>query len=333
MDNEMLIKNGIRALVLIALIFVLLFLLTFTGVMRCSQLPLFGEAWCDVYWGIKTFVTGSPKVLIVYGDYGLGNPIGPEPGSLKELLEDPEILGVYPDTMPIDRVNFGNLRNYDIVIVEKAKKIETKELRAFIDFAMMPTGGTLIWTGDAGTELGPNDAYAYTTDKDPKSDVNAIIGPWTRTDGEYIISFDELLGLRPVDKYKTTFCELSGCPSGTPFLAGNIETEPSGSHPLIYGISRALPLYIFQGEDFAVVDTLSGGVTNEVLSIDFGSDISSREYDLNRSAPLIVTSGVGERVVYYAMPPELYANPRLEQFGKGRYFLPIENMYYGVIKG
>ena len=55
--------------------------------------------------------------------------------------------------------------------------------------------------------------------------------------------------------------------------------------------------------------------------------------DLNRSVPLIVTSGVGERVVYYAMPPEYFANPKLDQFEKGRYFLPIENMYYGNIKG
>jgi len=327
------IQNGIRILVLLALIFVLLFVLTFTGVMKCSQLPVAGEAWCDVYWGIKTFATGSPKVLIVYGDSGLGNPVGPEPGSLKELLEDPQILGVYPDTLPIERVNLGNLRNYDMVIVDRARMIETKQLRAFIDYAMMPTGGILIWTGDAGTELGPNDGYLYTTDKNPDSDVNAIIGPWSRMDGEYMISFDELLGLRPVDSNAITFCELASCPEGRAILAGNIETEPSGSHPLIVGLSRTLPLYLFKGEDLAVVTTLSGGITNEVLSLDFGSQMGTPSYDLNRSVPLIVTSGIGERIIYYAMPPEYFANPRLEEEGKGRYLLPLENMYYGSLKG
>lgn len=327
------VKNGVHALILIALVFVLLFLLTFTGVMKCSQLPLMGEAWCNVYWGVKTFATGGPRILIVYGNSGLGNPTGFGNGSLEDLLADPTILGVHADTIEVDKVNFGNLRNYDMVIVDRAKQIETKQLRAFIDYAMQPTGGILVWTGDAGTELGPSDHYLYTKDKDPDADVNEVIGPWSRKDGEYMVSFDELLGLKPIDADNVTFCELTSCPGGKPILVGNLETEPSGSHPLINGISRALPLYVFNGEDFALVETLSGILTTQVLSLDFGGDIGTPSYDLNRSVPLIVTSGIGERIVYYALPPEYFANPRLAEFGKGRYFLPIENMYYGNLKG
>lgn len=327
------IKEGKNVAILIVLIFVLLFMVTFTGIMRCSDLPVMGEAWCNVYWGIKTFATGAPKVLIVYGESGLGNPVGVGNGSLEELLADPAILGVYADTLPIDSVNFGNLKGYDIIIVDRAKEIETRQLRAFIDYAMQPTGGILVWTGDAGTKLGREDHYLYTQDIDPETDVNRIIGPWARKDGDMMVSFDELLGVRTVDTNKATFCELVQCPTSNPFLAGNLITEPSGNHRLIKGLSRILPLFVFNGEDFGVVETISGSNTTEVLSLDFGAEIDAVGRDLNRSVPMIVTSGVGERVVYYALPPEYYANPKLEAFGKGRYLLPIENLYYGNIKG
>ncbi|MCX6798949.1 MAG: hypothetical protein NTW59_02510, partial [Candidatus Diapherotrites archaeon] len=131
MQKPDMVKNAVRAAVLIALIFALLFVLTFTGIMKCSQLPVAGEAWCNVYWTIKTYATGQPRVLIVYGDDGLGNPIGDsgnpvyDSGSLQSLLANPNILGVHADTMHISRVNAGNLRGYDIVIVDKARTLET----------------------------------------------------------------------------------------------------------------------------------------------------------------------------------------------------------------
>lgn len=328
MKTDDIIKNGIHVAILLGLIFALLFLLSFSGVMKCNELPLAGGAWCGVYWSIM----GEPRVLIVYGESGLGNPIGGE-GSLEQLLENPDILGVHPDTLPIDRVNFGNLINYDIVIVDRAKMIETKQLRAFIRYALEPTGGVLIWTGDAGTQLGPKDAYLLTTDKDPDNDLNEIIGPWSRQEDGYMINFDELLGIRLIDVNKTNFCQLTNCPQGKIINVGNIVTEPSGTHPLIRGISRSLPLYIFKGEDFTVVETLSGSLTNEVLSLDFGTEMDAAGYDLNRSVPLIVTSGIGERIIYYAMPLEYFANPKLREAGKGPYYLPLENMYYGSLKG
>jgi len=334
MDTEALTKNAVHVGILIALVFALLFLLTFTGVVKCSQFPIFGEAWCDVYWGIKTFTIGSPRVLIVYGETGLGNPIGfDNNGSLEELLSDPGLVGARVDTLPVDRANLGNLQGYDMVIVDRARRIETKQLRAFIDYATLPTGGILVWTGDAGTELGPNDVFLYTKDKDPDADVNRPIGPWERRDNDKMILFDELLGVRPVDNDNISFCELLSCREGRPVNAGNLETEPSGDHPLIMGIAKTLPLYVFKGQDFAVVETLSGSITNEVLSLEFGSNISRPGADLNKSAPMIVTSGIGERVIYYALPPEYYANPKLLDFEKGRYLVPIENMYFGSLKG
>ena len=55
--------------------------------------------------------------------------------------------------------------------------------------------------------------------------------------------------------------------------------------------------------------------------------------EIGKSVPFIVTSGIGNRVVYYALPLEYFANPRLADFERGRYFQPIENMYYGLLTG
>lgn len=326
MNRELLIKNTTRVVFLIALIVALLFVITFTGIMKCNQFPVIGGAWCNAYWAIKSFTTGAPRVLIVYGDSGLGNPIGE--GGLKELLANPEILGVHADILDVDRVTIGNLRNYDLVIVERAKKIETKQLMAFIEYATGPTGGTLVWTGDAGTALGKDDQLLYTTHRDPTADENKPIGPWARRDADLMVSFDQLLGVQYFGK---NFCQAVECSTDAPSFAGNIETEPTGSHPLIRGIGRTLPLYVFKDEDFALVETLSGGITTEVLTLNFGSNLVKA--DLGKSVPLIVTAGLGERVIYYALPPEYYANPKLAAAGKGTYLLPIENMYWGPLKG
>jgi hypothetical protein len=334
MNQQLLIKNATRVVFLIALIVALLFVITFTGIIKCNQFPVIGGAWCNAYWAIKAFTTGAPRVLIVYGESGLGNPI--DEGGLRDLLSNPEILNVHADIMDVGRVTIGTLRNYDLVIVERAKKINTTQLRAFIDYATGPTGGTLIWTGDAGTEPGESyvggktvkDQLLYTTERDPTADANEPIGPWARKEGDLMISFDQLLGVQYLGK---NFCQAVECSTDAPSLAGNIETEPTGSHPLIRGIGRTLPLYVFKDEDLALVEAMSGGITTEVLALNFGSNLVKA--GLDKSVPLIVTAGLGERVIYYAMPPEYYANPKLTAAGKGTYLLPVENMYWGPLKG
>ena len=127
MDIQQIVKYASRAAVLIILVIALLGILTWTGVMKPRVIP----GWCEAYWGIVAFQTGGPKVLIVYGNEGLGNPIGPCEGNLqqcglKDILANPEVLGIRADTMRLSSVNLGNLRNYHLVIVEKAKKMETK---------------------------------------------------------------------------------------------------------------------------------------------------------------------------------------------------------------
>ncbi|MDP6670466.1 MAG: hypothetical protein QGI60_01470 [archaeon] len=337
--------------VLLALLGVLLGLLTWTGVMQCNAIP----GWCDVYWGIL----GKPSVLIVYGDSGLGNPVGActdEGCSLQEMLANPKLLGVHAQTLHIDRVNSGNLTPYNLVIVERARKIPTKTLRAFIDY--YNSGGRLIWTGDAGTELGESyvggklvkDEYLHAIDRtssevnkllentqgeDTVLDFNVPIGPWARKDGDLMISFDQLLSLN----YAGNYCQFNTCFADKPIHVGNIEPEPSRDHPLIRGIAADLQLWVFKDQDFAVVQTIPGGITTEVLTLDMGSNLivtnpkNNNKADYGKTNPMIVTSGVGGRVIYYSMPPELYANPRLDSFDKDLYYLPLENMYYGSLYG
>ncbi|MCX6799490.1 MAG: hypothetical protein NTW59_05355, partial [Candidatus Diapherotrites archaeon] len=214
--------------------------------------------------------------------------------------------------------------------------METKPMRALMEYALEPTGGTLVWTGDAGTVLGPNDQYLYREEREGTAiagvedkDMN-VIGPWARKDSDIMVSLDEWLGVRIVNKSKPTFCEIIGCKSETAIFVGNLETEPSGKNPLIRGMSATLQLWVIPKEDFAIARTVSGGITTEALTLRFPSNYQK---DLNKGTPMIVTSGVGERFLYYAMPPEYYANPKVKEAKNLEYFLPLENLYYGIIKG
>ena len=299
-------------LVLLALIAVLLFVATWTGVIKCGVVPF----WCDTYYSVM----GKPKVLIVYGNEGLGNP-----ELLQELMADPGFVGVKPTMLQIDRVNLGNLKPYALVIVERAKKIETKKLQDFVEY--VNSGGRLVWTGDSGTELGTGDDYLYADESpDANQKEHSIIGPWTRKTGDTIVSFDQLISVN----YKANYCAIKPCQKEIPTIAGNLRPEPTREHPLISSLATNLVLRVFDGEDFAIVNTTSGYVTTEVLSIDYGGELFDAENKpLGSSSPIIVVSGVGERVAYYAMPPELFANPKLARNQK--YFSIVRNMYNGML--
>ncbi|HLD58853.1 MAG TPA: hypothetical protein VI977_04410 [archaeon] len=339
MNANLMLKNAYKIITLIVLVVLLLGVLTFTGIMKPRVIP----GWCNVYWGAMGFATGGPKVAIVYGTDGLGNPDGPCPQglqqcSLKEILANPQILGVRADLLRLSSVNLGNLKNYNLVIVEKARTMETKQMRALIDYYNQ--GGRLVWTGDAGTMLGPNDEYLYTNER-ANTDSNKIIGPWARKDNDIMVSLDQVLSV----EYKTNFCSIKSCPENSPIPAGRMMPETTGENPFIKGMGASLPLYVFKGEDFSIVETISGGVTTQALSLEPGTSIVGTDgKDYGSEFPLIVSSGLGDRAVYYAVPPEYFANPKLYNFsiaGKagyvagvpGPYFLPIENLYWGMICG
>lgn len=303
--------------ILLALIGSVVFLFTWTGVIKCNIIP----GWCDAYWFIVR--GGEPRILIVSGDFGMGNP-----DLLEQTLRDPTHAGAITTQAHIDRITLGNLQEFDLVIVERARQMETAKLRMFMDY--VDSGGRLVWTGDAGVELGREkqypgnqtieDEYLF-EDEDPNldSNVHRMIGPWARKEGTRIVPFHEFLGVQ----YETNYCSIKEC-TGRPWQ-GVLITNPSRDHPLVYALR---PNLVLRG-DFAIVTDVSGSITTRALTLDWFSElIGQDQLNYGRTFPLITTSGYGERIAYYAVPPEQFVAEDLEE----KYYSIVENVYYGMLR-
>ncbi|MBI1974084.1 hypothetical protein HYS54_04690, partial [Candidatus Micrarchaeota archaeon] len=145
MDTAAIRKNLPHLIAAVILIFVLLFVLTRFGYMRCSDVPGF----CGIYYSI----VGTPRIAIVGGTDGMGDP-----EALRGLIA--ERTGRFADLIPLDQLTAGGvLDNYQVIIVDKARKIDTATLKTFSNF--VSRGGKLVWIGDAGTQLGSNDLTCF----------------------------------------------------------------------------------------------------------------------------------------------------------------------------
>jgi hypothetical protein len=348
-------KDVSHVIILVALVGALFFLLTWSGVMKCRTVP----GWCNIYWDIVR--GGQPRIMIVYGDSGMGNP-----DLLKETLADPTHAGIFATLEHIDRVSLGNLKQYDLVIVEKARQISSEKLKMFMDY--VNGGGRLVWTGDSGTEsesvirnpdgtaTGNSKEFLF-MDEDPSLDTNEhlLVGPWARKFGTTVVAFHEFLGVQ----YLTNYCSIKPC-QGRPWQ-GKLVTSADREHPLVYALRTDL---VLRG-DFAIVEDVPSAITTRVLTLDWMSNLiastpsgprlpdfnysdygvsdsrytggfdqtqfrwpDSNRTDFGRNFPLIVTSGYGERVAYYAVPPEQFVEPDQPQ----KYYSIVENLYYGMLR-
>ena len=307
MDKD-LIDLGMKVGGLIVMVIVLGFILIWSGIISCSQIPM----GCEIYEA----VLGSPRVLIVHGDSGLGDP-----EALKVILQDPQGVGVNAvDISHIDRISLGNLKRYRLVIVEKARKISAEQLQMFMDYSKQ-TDGRLIWIGDAGAERGSKEIQA-------PEDINDLAdadNPWYRVidkgvEGYLPVAFDQFLGLKYVDNY----CTETDC-ADKPFTVGVLNSENTGNHPLIFGATQVLNFKISKEHDFTIVEQFpNASNSNIVLSLDLGSITNGRENEIARYVPMIATSGFGERVAYYAYPPEYFVKDN-------NFFVYTKNMYYGML--
>ncbi len=309
MDSNYIADRGIKAFGAVILILVILFILTFIGLVKCSSIPF----WCDVYES----VAGSPRVLIVYGDDGLGNP-----DELRLILQDPNMVGANAvDIAHIDTISLGNLRSYRLVIVEKARTLSMDQLNMFMDYVnKAEISGRLIWVGDAGVVRPSTELEGLT---DTNSSRNLIDNAWARaieTDAEYLVlNFDEFLGLRYVGNY----CEFSSC--ADEFSVGILRSELTGNHKLIYGTSPSLEMRIKKERDFAIVRQFPNAQnSNLILTLDQGSVKVVEGLEIPRFLPVIATSGLGERVAYYSYPLEYFVKDN-------NYTLYVKNMYYGML--
>ncbi|MBS3057206.1 MAG: hypothetical protein J4415_01100 [Candidatus Diapherotrites archaeon] len=299
---------------LIALVVALLFVATWIGLVRCSTIPF----WCDAYWGIMRFPQGEPSVLIVMGDDGLGDA-----ELLQQAMQDPSHLGVRAQIAELAYTSIGNLRKHDLVIVTHAKSISTKKLKMFADY--VTTGGRLVWTGDAGTAYARDenkDVFLYEDDLDLNAAHDAF-GPWARKKGDEVVRFDYVLGV----KYRTNYCEVKKCENEPLTYIGKLEA-PDRFHRLVNAIKPGLVLH----GDFSIVEALDDATITNVLNVNYQSNlIGSDGEDYGRTFPIIIASaptGVGERVAYYAIPPENLVRPE----NKEKFYSILENMYYGMLK-
>ncbi|HLC79642.1 MAG TPA: hypothetical protein VJG83_04435 [archaeon] len=320
--DEKLRSNIFHLIILSILIIALIGVLVFTGIVGCGIVP----GGCELYYTIAK--GGSPRVLIAYGDGGMGDH-----EKLFALFNEKDILNARVESMDIDRLTYGNVRDYDLIIVEDAKKICTDKLRIFQYY--INYGGRLVWTADSGSELcinEPSGRYpqsdSYLLDKERnEGGFEMVIGPLARKDGDRQLSFDRLLGVQ----YRGNYCEFFECTK--PELSGYVQVTNT-SHKLTYGLSPSIP---FHG-DFAITELSKSENARVVAVLDYGTDLlakaknqpwleSGKTYNFGKSIPLIVASGVGERVVYYAVPIEAFVSD--EQPQKNRAI--VEQMYYGML--
>lgn len=296
--TKMVLSDVWHVVMLVVLVVLLLGTITWMGLIRCSQLP----GWCEVYDPLYLSLTGKKEILIVSGEDGLGNP-----QLLERKLRDPRLVGVTAHLARLSSIGIRNLQDYDLVIVEKARTMSTKQLQYFIDFA--DSGGKLVWTGDAGTRLTAEDTPLFEDDIDENAE-HVLMSPWARRDGKKAVRFDTVISVAYIGNY----CELSDCSKNIP--VGGLITETTGNHLLIYGLAEDQMLYVSNAlgdyRDFAVVKEPESIGSKRILTLDYGSILRDRQgNEFGRYFPVIVTSGVGEKIAYYAQP--------IEQFS-GRYY-------------
>ncbi|MCR4368909.1 MAG: hypothetical protein NUV67_03315 [archaeon] len=297
--------------ILLALVGTLIGILMFTGILGCNAIP----GACEIYY--QVFRGGAPSVLIAYGEGGLGNH-----EQLEQLMGNRDYLGVRAQSMPLERLSYGNVNEYDLIIVEEAKKICSSKLQVFQSY--VNSGGRLVWTGDSGTELCDGDELLLDRERN-EGGSDAPLGPWARKQFGKQLSFDEFLGVN----YKANYCGLSNCVAGVE--AGRIEVTDS-QHKLVYGLSPSIK---YEG-DFAIIEINKGTNSRLVATLDYGTNFvgtspgypwlaGGEKYDFGKTLPFIVSNQVGERVAYYAAPPEMLVNQ------KEPYKAILEQMYYGLL--
>ncbi|MFH1586373.1 MAG: hypothetical protein ABID38_00790 [Candidatus Diapherotrites archaeon] len=306
-------KDAFHVGILIGLVVILIGTIIF--VFGCGSVDQFIPGTCGIWWT----AFGKPSVLILHGDDGLG-----EPELLGDIFKDPRHLGIRNvQIRHMKSLSLGNLRQYDLVIVDHARTMSTEKMNMLIEY--MGGGGRLVWLGDAGAQTAEGDTLLQRWQR-PGSDfnnydANATFGPWVRRDGKDIIGLDEFIGVN----YVGNFCDVKSCDNEFPFVGIPDLVEPD--HDLVRGTKPGLALY----GNFAIVRVSDRTAATTIANIDFGSVLISddgRNYD--NIFPFIVTAGLGERVTYYSIPPEMFTSDEMPNGEK--YYSFVENMYYSAVE-
>ena len=317
MKMRRLMSDAFHVIALVVLIAIILGIMTWAGIVKCSAIP----GWCSVYY----LVAGEPNILIVYGEGGLGDPF-----LLEKAIEHPKYLGKRAEMVQLKHISPGLLKNYKLVIVDRAKKMSTEEITLFIDY--VAEGGKLVWIADSGTEPHEDDLMLLESDRSPGMG-DAEIGPWARKqikdDGNYSVDLDKLLSVSFIGNY----CDVKTCQDELPFI-GYFRKAPGPTHDLVKGLD---PRFEMRG-DFSIVKKRLDKYNNEVLTVDALSAIIDEKgivkpkgTSYGNSFSIIMVSsasGLGETIVYFAVPPETFSMEGQEK----KTFLFVENMYYALME-
>jgi hypothetical protein len=291
-----------RVIFLAIIIIISLYVMIWSGNIRCSKLP----AGCDIYWGIQSKITGKnqPSVLILY-DPEDNEALG-DAELLKKLLTNRDIAGVHPNMGNINYLSSDQLLNTSLIIVDQARKISTTNLITFMNYVNQ--GGRLVWIGDSGTQKTIEDEFFV-------NPITKEYNGWRRvTDDNMLIRFNSFLGVEYIDK----FCNIKDCSEG--IKTGELISQ--SDHLLVRGLREDLEIY----DDYALVKVIESNPTP--LKVDYGSNIidNKTHKDYGNIFPLIVTSN-SNRVAYYAIPPEYLC----EDDDENKYLLIIENLIKGML--
>jgi hypothetical protein len=266
-------------IVFIILILVLLVILTKFKWIHCSQVPLI--PWCS--WYCEMF--GKSRVGIVYGGEGMGNPV-----DLQNEIINFRYYTVVDPPLPLSTISIGVLKNYELVILENAKKITRGQANALKMY--LEQGGNMLWIGDSGTQYYATDedlAQARIRNNSEPGYYEAFVRSLNKTSG----GFGELADYLFV-KYVET----------KPAQPGMTFNKVNADHLIMSGINESFPL---PAVPFTVVTVNQAG-TNLLATIKVGD----KEY------PAIIDTRYVGRIVYVSFPIEQV--PALAQ-GRGKYLL------------
>lgn len=323
-------KNGgapwLKLIILFVLLAGLSFVLVHFNIVSCG---FYSSAGCEVYYSIVA--GGKPKVLVVHGTEGIGDP-----GLLYDVLKSNRI-GATVNRRELALVTLPLLSEYQMVIVERAKKMGINHIKMFQEY--VAKGGRLVWVGDAGTIAPENESdlnyFLLRGQRKSGQSKTEYIGPWARRQGDKQVSLDYLLGV----DYKANYCDLATCSDG--LLVGFFEF-PEQKHRLANGLSQQLPFY----GNFSIVEPNENAYQRNVAFMNYGTNLiatptqenfwlKKERQDFGKEFPVIVESGFGGRVAYYAFPPEYFVSDKMpldpKTGGRVAYWGLIENLYYGML--
>ncbi len=254
-------------IVLAILVFILLFVVTKFKWVHCSQVP---GNWCSIYCSVG----GNSRVAIIKGEGGIGDP-----DEFTRQITRSRIY-TYAESIPMEQLSYGVLKNYELVIVEGAKRITPLQVNALEDYAS--SGGSLLWIGDSGTEH-------YLSSSDLQDALNR-----NETSPGY---YEEVLKrINQTKGFGTTISQLLQVNYHETVKGQNLTLKIiSKDHPITKGLVTEFPI---SASEVAIVNPNSA--SSSIIAYVYGNDKCTRQ----KPCPAIIANRFVGPIAYFAFPLE-----------------------------